>query len=322
MRIVFMGANQTGFLCLQELLAMGEQVVGVFTVPPRFSISYAKQPVAVATYRPFDQLASAHGVPLVVVDQPMREYVEPLRALRPDLIFVSGWYHLLPGAMLAIPQQGIIGLHPSLLPKYRGGAPLTWAIINGETQAGITLFHLGRGVDDGDIIGQERVAIGPDDTIATVYEQVNQSAVRLVRAMVPRLRQGTAPRIPQDASQASVFPQRAPEDGVIDWSWPARRIHDWVRAQTRPYPGAYTSLDDQRWMIWSTAVLDGPEALPHAPPGSIVRITAGSGVDVATGEGRLRLLEAERTGQPAALERIARPGLRFGGLPRPVAAGV
>ena len=234
MRVVFMGANRTGWLCLNELLRMGENVVGIFTLPPRFSISYSNKPIPIATYQAFDDLAQAFDIPREIVTGSLNALTTKLQALKPDLILVNGWYHKIPEKILRIPPRGVVGFHPSLLPKYRGGAPLTWSLINDERETGMTLFYMEEGIDTGDIVAQERVPIATDDTIATLYEKVNQAMLSILRESWPRLKEGRVPRRAQDESQATYFPNRGPEDGLILWSWPSRKIYNWIRAQTTP----------------------------------------------------------------------------------------
>jgi methionyl-tRNA formyltransferase len=322
MRIVFMSSNLTGWLCLNELLTMGEEVVGIFTSPSSFNISYSDTPVNIATYRSFDDLARDNHIPLVIVTEKLGQYTDRLRDMQPDLVLVSGWYHLIPKTMLSIPPLGCIGFHPSLLPKYRGGAPLTWAIINGEREAGMTMFYFDDGVDSGDVISQVRVNITDRDTIATLYKKINHATLGMIRSTMPLLKDGSAPRVKQDESQATYFPQRSPQDGMIDWALPAKAIYDWVRAQTMPYPGAHTFLYDQRVVVWSVALLDRPNNHVPGMNGYVVRIHRERGVEVLTGDGSLLLTEVEIDGRKArADELLNRVGLRLGLHTPAMAAG-
>jgi methionyl-tRNA formyltransferase len=323
MRIVFMGTNLTGWLCLNELLAMGEEVVSIFTTPSSFNISYSDKPVNVATHRSFDGLAQENNIPLLSVTEKFGTYADSLRELQPDLVLVSGWYHLIPQTMLSIPRLGCIGFHPSLLPKYRGGAPVNWAIINGERETGMSMFYFDNGVDSGDVIGQAQVSIDDRDTIATLYEKINRATLVLIRKMVPKLKDGSAPRLKQDESQATYFPQRSPEDGLIDWGRPAATIYDWVRAQTTPYPGAYTYLDNQKLVIWSAELLDRPNNHVPGMDGYVMRVHRGQGVEVLTGDGSLLITEVETAERRArADEVLLRPGSRLGLQTPAMAAGL
>lgn len=259
MRIVFFGATELGHRCCQALVEAGEEVVGIVSMPREFPISYAERPVRNVTYQSFDDIAERAGVPLLDVTSLKDESVqEAIAGWRPDFGLAIGWFYLFPRELRDRFPRGVAGIHASLLPRYRGGAPLVWAIINGEKRTGATLFYLDEGVDTGDVIAQAEVEIGPDDTIREVYERAADASVELVREFVPLIRQGSAPREQQDHSQATTFPQRSPDDGEIDWSKSAREIRDFIRAQTRPYPGAFTYIDGRKVMIWDGEVVEEP----------------------------------------------------------------
>lgn len=255
MRIVFFGATALGYRCCEALLEMGQEVVGLFTIPREFPISYSPNaPVTNVMHRDFHELGARHGLPVISVEGRMGQFEEQLAALRPDLLIVIGWYYMIPAALRRLASHGCVGIHASLLPRYRGGAPLVWAMIEGETETGVSLFHFTDGVDDGDIIGQRRFAIGERDTIADLLARSEAAALDLVRTHVPQLADGTAPRIPQDHTQATTVPQRSPADGRIDWSWDAARIDRFIRAQTHPYPGAFTEIGGKCVRIWAADV--------------------------------------------------------------------
>jgi methionyl-tRNA formyltransferase len=241
---------------------MGEQVIGIFTMPEEFHISYSPVPVKNVMYRNFAELAEKHGVPLVLVKKKMGddEYMETLRAWRADFCLALGWYYMVPARMRALFPKGVAGIHASLLPKYRGGAPLVWAIINGERKTGVSFFYLESGVDTGDIIAQKEIEITYDDTIKTAYEKATGAALEMLREYVPQIREGRAPRLPQDHSAATQYPQRSPEDGLIDWGRSAEEIRNFIRAQTRPYPGAFTLIGGKKVTIWDADVSDAPPA--------------------------------------------------------------
>jgi methionyl-tRNA formyltransferase len=270
MRIVFFGASELGYRCCRQLFEGGENVVGIFSIPQEFRISYSATPVRNVTFHSFEELADTHGVPLVYVTTKMgdAQYLQTLQEWRPDFGLVIGWYYMIPAAVRNLFGRGVAGIHASLLPKYRGGAPLPWAIINGETKTGVTLFYFEGGVDTGDIIAQKEVSIADDDTIKSLYEKATQSALELVRDYVPLIGRGTAPRIPQDHEAATQFPQRKPEDGLIDWRrQTGRQVYDWVRAQTQPYPGAFTYLNGEKLIVWETSLSDLRRM--DAVPGSV-----------------------------------------------------
>lgn len=263
--IVFFGASALGYACCERLLELGVPVAGIFTIPRQFNISYSPgAPVTNVLHQDFGVLGERYGIPVVQVEGKMGTYAQALADLRPELIVVIGWYYMVPRALRELAPRGCVGIHGSLLPRYRGGAPLVWALINGEPEAGVSLFHLGDGVDDGDIVAQRAFPVAPGDTIREALERATAASVALVEEFVPRLLEGTAPRLPQDHSLATHFPQRSPADGRIDWSWSAERIRNFIRAQTRPYPGAFTELGGKRVTLWDADVLELDDAAPSA----------------------------------------------------------
>lgn len=190
-------------------------------------------------------------------------------------------------------------MHPSLLPRHRGRAPIPWAILSGLAMTGVTLFEIiDPTADSGPIVGQVEVPVAPRETATGLYDKLAEAHLALVRRYVPLLEEGRAPRLPQDSARASVWQKRTPVDGIIDWHTRAPYLDDWVRAQTRPYPGAFTFAGDAKLTIWRARALV-PEAA--RPAGEVVERRA-LGPVVACGEGALLLEEVE---PPALAERIA-----------------
>ena len=286
-RIVFVGTVAEGRRCLEALLAHGERFAGLVTLDP------ALAPTTSGWVR-FDDLAAAHAIPLLTVrNLNAPENVDRVAALRPDLILVVGWTRLLGPELLRLPPLGAVGFHASLLPRYRGRAPVNWALINGADETGNTMFFLDDGVDTGDIIDQRRIPVLDEDDCATLYRKVADAAVDMLLEHLPALKTATAPRTPQDHRQATVMPRRRAEDGLIDWSRDARGLFNWVRALTHPYPGAFTFHGDRRLFVWR-AVPD-PSPHPH-PPGRL--LATGGEVHVSTGDGLLRLDRVQWEGEP------------------------
>ena len=257
MRIVFFGATRIGYKCLQILAekTIGE-VVGVFTLPKEFQTSYSLKPVNNVLYEDFRPLCKKLNLPVFEVQDNINSYLKYLKDLQPDLIFVVGWYYMIPQSFRELASLGCVGIHNSLLPKYRGGAPLVWAIINGEKETGVTLFYMNDEVDAGDLIAQQRIYIENNDSIREILAKCERVSIRLVEEFIPKIRNGTAPRITQNHQESTVMPQRKPEDGQIDWSWSPEKIKNFIRAQTKPYFGAFTFINKKKVILWDADVFD------------------------------------------------------------------
>ena len=199
------------------------------------------------------ELARGRAIETLMPDDPNApEIVERVRDLRPDFLF-SFYYRLMLGArLLAIPGRGAFNMHGSLLPKYRGRVPVNWAIIHGETETGATLHEMVEKPDAGRIVDQEAVPILPDELAADVFGKVTGAAERVLRRSLPKLVDGSAVLRAQDLSRGGYFGGRRPEDGRIDWSASAKRVHDLVRALAPPYPGAFTEAEGMRLRVLRT----------------------------------------------------------------------
>lgn len=257
MKIVFIGASAFGFECLLTIHEIASiEVAGVISNEQTFSISYNKQGVTNVLYRDFNDYCEAHNVPFYRLKENMKEdgLFSFLEQTKPDLLVVIGWYHMIPKQLLE--KYTFTGIHASLLPNYSGGAPLVWAIINGEENTGLTYFYFDQGVDSGDIIAQKEITIDTDDTIKTVYAKVEVEAKNILNEYLPLLADGKAPRIKQDESKRQIYPQRNPADGLIDWTWDNRKIKNFIRAQTKPYPGAFTIINNKKVTIWDADIAD------------------------------------------------------------------
>jgi methionyl-tRNA formyltransferase len=235
-----------------------------------------------------------------------KQWEEISRDISVDLLFTVGWRYLLPESVYSQSRMASIGFHDSLLPAYRGFAPTNWAIINGEHQTGATMFLLSEGTDDGPIVDQEVVGIGPSEAIASVADNVTKAYLTLLARNMPSLRDGTFVARPQDESAASLTCKRVPEDGEIDWNRSAMDIHNLVRATSRPWPGAYTFHDGRRLYIWSARPSDGPH-LVGSIPGRVADMSRRPEVGIATGDGVLMLGEVEYEGEsPIPAEKAIR----------------
>ena len=279
--------HNVGVRGLSVLLAHGIDV--------RLVVTHADNPDENIWFGSVAALAKAHGIPTIVPDDPNApDVVARIEALAPDFLFSFYYRQMLKAPLLAIPRRGALNMHGSLLPKYRGRVPINWAIIHGERETGATLHYMTIKPDNGDIVAQERVPIGPDETAAEVFDKVTDAAASALERVLPALIAGNAPRVAQDLSQGGYFGGRKPEDGRIDWTLPARRIHDLVRAVAPPYPGAFSDIAGHRLSVLRTRVVDETE--PH-PAGPQLRIDAGR-VLADCGTGTLELLRCALDGAP------------------------
>lgn len=256
MKVVFFGASELGYKCCNELLQQGIDVVGIVTIPKKFDISYSKQPVNNVLHADFHVLAKKHGIPIVEINQNLNKHIDEILAFNGDLFVVVGWYYLIKGKLLQAPAKGVVGIHGSLLPKYRGNAPLVWAVINGERETGMSLFYFTEGVDEGDIIDQIAFEILPDDYISDVLKKAEKASLELIRKNIPLIAAGKSSRIPQKHEDATYFPARSPKDGEINWDWDTPTIKNFIRAQSKPYPGAFTHFNGKKVIIWDAEIID------------------------------------------------------------------
>lgn len=255
-----------------------------------------------------------------VTDVNSPEAVSAIRALEPALLVVVGWTRLIRDELLKVPAVGCVGFHASLLPHNRGRAPVNWAIIRGETQTGNTMMLLDAGVDTGGIVDQRATPILLADTCRTVYDRVGDLGAAMLRDNLGDLLAGRAQIRPQDETHATHLPKRTPAMGVTDWRRSPVDIHNWIRAQTAPYPGAHTWLDGTKISLWSS--LPPLELLPtDRDPGEIEAIDA-TGMRVSCGGGSVIVTEVSAEGgEPRPVAETAadlglKPGARFA-LPAP-----
>jgi len=273
MKIVFIGSSQFGLNCLKTIQQIPKlEITGIITNPAQFSISYRPSGVSNVLHADFARYAKENNLPcyLMSSDEKMNNpsLLEQLNAWQPNLIVVIGWYHMIPEKIRKMALT--IGMHASLLPKYSGGAPLVWAIIQGEKKTGITLFELADGVDNGPIFGQSEVPILYEDTIASLYAKIETAGQALLCSLLPQIMDGQVQKQVQDERQRQVMPQRSPEDGRINWNASAESIYNFIRAQTHPYPGAFSIYNQQRLSIWAALPTPQIGAPENAQPGQII----------------------------------------------------
>jgi len=187
------------------------------------------------------------------------EVIQAFRQWAPEFILVVGWYHIVPKEIRDMAKRGAVGLHASMLPNYRGGAPLVWALINGESETGISLFYLDDGVDTGNIISQRKIPIKLNDTIKTLYAKAEEEGINLLVENLPLIVENKQTVFQQpmpNAFHQKVWAQRSPDDGLINWNSSALELYNFIRAQTKPYPGAFTYLHGKKTTIWEGKLFD------------------------------------------------------------------
>jgi len=283
MRIVFIGQAPFGREALEALLAQGEQVVGVITV---------EDPPTPRYPNPVKACADEHDIPVYQANFLKKpEAVSWVKALDPDLLVLAFVTAFVPQEMIDLADHGGINYHPSLLPKYRGGSAINWAIINGETETGVTIHFIDEGVDTGPILLQEKVDIMPDDTVKTVYfDKLYPLGIRMIAEAVKQIREGTAAATVQDESGASFQPVITAADTVIDWSQSTHRIYNLIRG-ANPSPGAVTSYDGNTCKLFDAAVAERTGAAGE------ILAADDAGFTVATGDGAITILSAQIPGQ-------------------------
>ncbi len=292
LRLVFMGTPDFAVPSLQALIDGGDEIVGVISQPDK----PAGRRMALHA-PPVKQRARAHGVPVVQPDSiRTREVLERLRTWQPDLIVVAAYGKILPAAVLALPRGGCINVHASLLPKYRGAAPIQWAIARGEMQTGVTIMQINDKMDAGDILLQKTVALKSDETGGSLHDTLATLGAHALIEAIAALKAGKLTAIPQDERAATYAPRLRKEDGEIDWSQPAVRIERRVRA-FHPWPSAYTWLAGKRLKILAAHVQNGVRR-DSAVPGTVIDLQDDL-LRVATGDGNLNVGSVQLEGKKA-----------------------
>jgi methionyl-tRNA formyltransferase len=287
-RILFFGYSEVGYDCLSLLLERGDNVVALVTHEdnPHEKIWFKTPAVA----------ARERGLPVFTresVNTP--EWRERIAALQPDLILSVYYRHMIGTRILALPRLGAWNLHGSLLPGYRGRAPINWAILHGEPRIGMTLHRMVKSADAGAVVDQEGVDLSPRDTAEQAFRKVLPCARRVIARQIDALLMGTETETPQDEAKATYFGGRKPEDGRIAWTQTSAQIFNLIRAVTDPYPGAFTEVGGARLMVW-WAEPDSPAA--HGRRGRPGEILSVAPLVVATADGALELTKTEWRGRP------------------------
>lgn len=312
MKVIVLAYHNMGCAGIKALLRNGFEIQAVFT--------YADNPDEANWFDSVAELASQHQIPVYAADDINHPiWLEKIRSLKPEILFSFYYRDMLSKALLDIPGKGCLNLHGSMLPAYRGRAPINWVLVNGEKQTGITLHYMTPNPDDGDIVCQQAIDIETTDTALILNQKMVKEAGKMLDECLPQIKAGTAPRFPQDDSKASYFGRRTPADGEINWQQPAATIVNLVRAVTRPYPGAFTYRGQQKIFIWQALEIKTSD--PNAEPGTIIstnplQIACGKheAIEVAYGQAENNVY---LSGSQLATQINLVPGLHFGDKQKP-----
>jgi methionyl-tRNA formyltransferase len=293
-RAVVFAYHNVGVQCLSVLLAHGVNVPLVVT--------HTDNPNENIWFDSVAEVAALNGIPVITPADPnVPDIIERVRATECDFLFSFYYRHMLKPPLLALPRHGALNMHGALLPKYRGRAPVNWAVIRGERETGASLHYMVEKPDAGDLVAQQAVPILPDDTAHQVFGKVTVAAEMVLDRWLPALIAGTAPRHALDLAQGSYFGGRRPDDGRIDWTQPAHAIHDLVRGVAPPYPGAFTDIAGHRLRILRTHV-DAAAGAAREP--QLYR--KGDQLHASCSDGAvLHIIEFEIDGIPADVHRFS-----------------
>lgn len=283
MKVAVFGYHEIGYVCLEELVNFGAEIICIFT--------HQDDPGEEIWFREPATIAVANNIPVYTPETLKDEaWIELLKSLSPDIIFSFYYRNMIPKEILDIPKVGAFNLHGSLLPKFRGRAPVNWVLIAGEKETGVTLHYMVEKPDAGDIIAQKACEITFDDTAYTVFMKMADAARLLMTEVLPQFRDNTFKGVPQ-AGPSSYFGGRKPEDGIISWEKDALAIYNLTRAVTHPYPGAFTYLDGKKFYVWKAYP---EETRTGGQPGKIISVRP---LTVNTGNGVLKLLRVQLEGE-------------------------
>ncbi len=281
MKAVVFAYNNIGCEGIEALLKSGFEIAAVFT--------HKDDPNENLWFRSVAELAADKGIPVYAPENPNHPlWVARIKAMKPDYVFSFYYRNVIGKEILAIPSKGALNLHGSLLPKYRGCAPINWAVINGEKETGVTLHLMSEKIDAGDIIAQKKITIAGDDTAKDVHLKAAKAAAALLAAELPKLAKAKT-RVKgkkQIEKDATYFGRRKPADGAIDWSKSAAEVRNLVRGVTRPYPGAFSFLGDKKYLIWDVSEVKLPAKATKAKPGTILSTEP---LTVACGSGAVKI---------------------------------
>ena len=283
MKTVCVSFDEMGYACFEKIHQLGGDIRLLITLEDERREKRSGHLL-------FEPLAEKTGAPLMKcrnINDP--HVLEALRGIQPDLIFIIGWSQLVKEEFISLASHGVIGMHPTMLPKHRGRAPLPWAMIFGVNITAVSMFHIAVEADNGGLIGQMNIPVYRVDTARTLYDRVARAHVQLIEKYFPLLDAGKAPGVAQDESRASHWEGRSPRDGIIDWCADAEHLYDWIRALGEPYPGAFTCCPKGKLIVWAA---DLPVPLSGHKVGEIAALDC-RGALVQTGNGGLWLTRIE-----------------------------
>lgn len=288
MKIVFMGTPEFAVPCLQKIIDEGHEVLGVVTQPDKPKGRGKK-----LSMPPVKELALKYDIP---VYQPIKareeSFVETLKEINPELIVVVAFGQILPKSILDIPKLGCVNVHASLLPKYRGAAPLNWVIINGEEKTGVTTMYMDVGLDTGDMILKSEIPLDDEITAGELHDKMMIDGAEVLKETIDLIEQGKAPREKQNDENTCYSPIMDKSLGNIDWKKSAKEIHNLVRG-VNPWPSAYTSYENQTMKIWKTKVLNEKS---NNEPGTIISVDK-EGIKVCTADNLILISEIQMSGK-------------------------
>ena len=288
MKIVFMGTPEFAVPCLQKIIDEGHEVLAVVTQPDKPKGRGKKLAMP-----PVKELALKYNID---VYQPVKaredSFVEKLKEINPELIVVVAFGQILPKSILDIPKFGCVNVHASLLPKYRGAAPLNWVIINGEEKTGVTTMYMDVGLDTGDMILKSEIPLDDEITAGELHDKMMVQGAEVLKDTIDLISKGEAPREKQNDEETCYSPIMDKSLGNIDWSKSATDIHNLIRG-VNPWPSSYTTYDKQTMKIWKTKVLD---KLSEKTPGTILSVDK-NGIEVSTGDKVLQISEIQMSGK-------------------------
>ena len=288
MKVIFMGTPDFAVGTLEAILKAGHEVVLVVTQPDK-----PKGRSGALQFPPVKECAVANGIE---VFQPtkirLEENVEFLRKYNADIMVVAAFGQILPKSILDMPKYGCINVHASLLPKYRGAAPIQWAVMNGDPVTGVTIQQMDVGVDTGDIVAVRELEIAEDETGGSLFDKLAEVGAQLCVEAMEAIENGTATRIPQNHEEATHVSMISKDLGLIDWNRSAVEIERYVRG-LNPWPSAFTKLDGKTFKIWKAKVIEGKS---EVAPGQVATVTKHT-IEVQTGNGLLSLTEVQLEGK-------------------------